>query len=394
MDYATPIGQEAQGEAAIYIDGNPEAGIEGSAVPAKAIEPGMRELIHLIRFAGLTPSGTDLEQVRKAIAMLIESATPGLATLLQPGLVMPDGTTISVDTAGRISTRPTMYTCTTAAATAAKKLEISGFALTGGATLHVVFTTVNAAANPTLNVSGTGAKGITYCGVAPEVGQIAKGQVYTLIYSGSQWQIVGGMAPYPIGQYVWFEDELVRPGFKPCNANVVSNFSATYPQMAAYLSTTHGAKRLFASLAEYEAAHNAVWATLADGSQIRWNNIGGAAKFWWDKNADTLLMPDLTGMLREMAGYDALGVGGVHGDSIFRHAHNQTWTNDNISAFKTSKFYVGSVSSVAGALGAYMDITSSVGDGAASESNENVLSTDYYGGSKTAPRAWGALACA
>lgn len=71
---------------------------------SKAVEPGMRELIHLIRFAGLTPSGTDLEQVRKAIAMLIESASPGLATLSRPGLVMPDGTTISVDATGRIST--------------------------------------------------------------------------------------------------------------------------------------------------------------------------------------------------------------------------------------------------------------------------------------------------
>lgn len=108
MDFAPPIGQEAQGEAAIYIDGNPEAGIEGSAVPAKAIEPSMRELIHLIRFAGLTPSGTDREQVRKAIGMLIESATPGLATLLQPGLVMPDGVTIKVDGTGKL-TVPDVY---------------------------------------------------------------------------------------------------------------------------------------------------------------------------------------------------------------------------------------------------------------------------------------------
>jgi len=389
MDYATPIGQEAQGEAAIYIDGNPEAGIEGSAVPAKAIEPGMRELIHLIRFAGLTPSGTDLEQVRKAIAMLIESATPGLATLLQPGLVMPDGTTISVDTAGRISTRPTMYTCTTAAATAAKELEISGFALTEGATLHVVFTTVNAAANPTLNVSGTGAKGITYCGVAPEVGQIAKGQVYTLIYSGSQWQIVGGMAPYPIGQYVWFEDELVRPGFKPCNANVVSNFSATYPQMAAYLSTTHGAKRIFGSLAEYEAAHNAAWATLADGSQIRWNNIGGVAKFWWDKSADTLLMPDLTGLLREMAGYDSLGVGGVHVDMM-----------RNITGKSTAALYsvidaqLGAIT-LSGVVARYN--IAGISDGNGGESMRHMYmdaSRVVPTGAANKPRAWGALACA
>ena len=137
----------------------------------------------------------------------------------------------------------------------------------------------------------------------------------------------------------------------------------------------------------------AIWHTNADGTTVGWNGIGGAPFYVQDLGNGTLRMPDLRGMYAEAFGYDTLGVGGVHGDSIFRHAHNQTWTNDNISAFKTSKFYVGSVSSVAGALGAYMDITSSVGDGAASESNENVLTTDYYGGSKTAPRAWGALAC-
>lgn len=382
MDYATPIGQEAQGEAAIYIDGNPEAGIEGSAVPAKAIEPGMRELIHLIRFAGLTPSGTDLEQVRKAIAMLIESATPGLATLLQPGLVMPDGTTISVDTAGRISTRPTMYTCTTAAATAAKELDISGFALTEGATLHVVFTTVNAAANPTLNVSGTGAKGITYCGVAPEVGQLAQGQVYTLIYSGSAWQIIGGMSPFPIGQYTWWEDGLVRPGFQPANANIVANFAATYPQMAAYLSTAHGAGRCFASLAEYEAAHNAAWATLADGSKVSWQNIGGVAKFFWNKAADTLLMPDLTEMTRFMAGA-SLGVGDARGDGIPRITglvdNIRLATNANVSG----AFHVTGTSSLAAS-----GTTMTTGNLALDSSRVVQTSTSVR------VRSWGALACA
>lgn len=103
MDYATPLGQEAQGEDAIYIDGNPEAGIEGSAVPAKAIEPGMRELINLIRFAGLTPDGADLEQVRKAIGMLIESAAPDIATLLENGICRPDGLTTQISAEGLLS---------------------------------------------------------------------------------------------------------------------------------------------------------------------------------------------------------------------------------------------------------------------------------------------------
>lgn len=254
---------------------------------------------------------TDLRPRKTSGALPI----PDIATPEVAGTMRPDGITCHMD-AELLKVSGRYAICATAAATAAKTASLDHFALIPGVVLQVAFTTVNTAANPTLDINDTGAKPLTYCGVPVEVGALAQGQVYTLIFSGNAWQIIGGMAPYPIGQYTWFEDELVRPGFKPCNANVISAFAATYPQMAAYLSTTHGAKRLFASLAEYEAAHNAAWATLADGSQVRWNNIGGAAKFWWNKAADTLLMPDLTGMLREMAGLDGLKVTGVHGDMI------------------------------------------------------------------------------
>lgn len=254
---------------------------------------------------------TDLRPRKTSGALPI----PDVATPEVAGTMRPDGITCHMD-AELLKVSGRYAICATAAATAAKTASLDHFALIPGVVVQVAFATVNTAANPTLNINDTGAKPLTYCGVAVEVGALAQGQVYTLIFSGNAWQIIGGMAPYPIGQYTWFEDELVRPGFKPCNANVISAFAATYQQMAAYLSTTHGAKRLFASLAEYEAAHNAAWATLADGSQVRWNNIGGAAKFWWNKAADTLLMPDLTGMLREMAGLDGLKVTGVHGDMI------------------------------------------------------------------------------
>ena len=109
--------------------------------------------------------------------------------------------------------QPSLGVCTTASATSAKELTIDDFSLVPGVSVQIVFAAVNTAANPTLNINGTGAKPVTCYGIPVEVGQLAKGQVYTLIYSGTAWQIVGGMAPYPIGQYVWFEDELVRPGF-------------------------------------------------------------------------------------------------------------------------------------------------------------------------------------
>ena len=88
MKYAPPIGQEAQGEDAHYIDGNPELGILGSPVPAAAIEQGQRELLHVIKQAGLTPSSEDLTQLFQAIGQLISQRVP-IATQEKAGIVKP-----------------------------------------------------------------------------------------------------------------------------------------------------------------------------------------------------------------------------------------------------------------------------------------------------------------
>ena len=88
MKYAPPIGQEAQGEEAHYIDGNPELGILGSPVPAAAIEQGQRELLHVIKQAGLTPSSEDLTQLFQAIGKLISNKVP-IASKETAGIVKP-----------------------------------------------------------------------------------------------------------------------------------------------------------------------------------------------------------------------------------------------------------------------------------------------------------------
>lgn len=296
MEYATPIGQEALGESAVFVDGNPAAGIEGSAVPAKAFEPGMRELLHLIRFAGLTPSGTDLEQVRKAVAMLIESATPGLATLLQPGLVMPDGSTITVDATGKLS-------------------------------------------------------------------------------------VIVQQAMDPVGGIRFFEDEAPRAGYVPCLGTTISNFSTTYPEMAAYLSTTYGAARLV-TLAQYNALHTATWATLADGSTVGWNGIGGVTKFVWDKDADTLKMPDLQEMFRSSTGA-SLGVGDAQGDRARLLSGKLGVIIGNSGTDVTGMVYTGSYWATVQA--------GSTGPGYyRMYDTSRVMPT----GPAFAPRRWGALACA
>ena len=88
MKYAPPIGQEAQGEEAHYVDGNPELGILGSPVPAAAIEQGQRELLHVIKQAGLTPSSEDLTQLFQAIGKLISGKVP-ITSKETAGIVKP-----------------------------------------------------------------------------------------------------------------------------------------------------------------------------------------------------------------------------------------------------------------------------------------------------------------
>ncbi len=64
MIYTPPVGG-APGDP--YIDANPGAGIDGSAVPAQAIEDPQREIAAVITAAGLTPSAADLTQLLQAI---------------------------------------------------------------------------------------------------------------------------------------------------------------------------------------------------------------------------------------------------------------------------------------------------------------------------------------
>lgn len=101
MKYAPPVGQEAQGEGAHYVDGNPELGILGSPVPAAAIEQGQREIIHVIKQAGLTPSAEALTQLFQAINNLIIDQTP-IATNTTLGLVK-GGDNIEIGEDGTIS---------------------------------------------------------------------------------------------------------------------------------------------------------------------------------------------------------------------------------------------------------------------------------------------------
>ena len=79
MKYVPPLG--ATDPNAPYQDGNPEAGILGSIVPAAAIERPQREILNVLTAAGLTPSDTDLTQLLAAIRKIIGTQNAELERL-------------------------------------------------------------------------------------------------------------------------------------------------------------------------------------------------------------------------------------------------------------------------------------------------------------------------
>lgn len=81
--------------------------------------------------------------------------------------------------------------CSTAAATAAKTVALTGFTLTVGARITIKFTVTNTVASPTLNVNGTGAKPIYYRGSAIYAGLLAANRTYEFVYDGTSYNLVG-----------------------------------------------------------------------------------------------------------------------------------------------------------------------------------------------------------
>lgn len=79
-------------------------------------------------------------------------------------------------------------TCSTAAGTAAKTADKTGFVLATGAMVAVKFTNANTAANPTLNINSTGAKSICQYGVtAAGLNSWKAGAVLIFVYDGTSW---------------------------------------------------------------------------------------------------------------------------------------------------------------------------------------------------------------
>ena len=97
MKYNPPAG--SQDPDAKYVTGQPGK-VRGSAVPAEAVEHPQREIVEVIRQAGLEPSGDDLGQLWKALQQLFAEKV-AIATKEKAGIVKP-GSGLSVKEDGTL----------------------------------------------------------------------------------------------------------------------------------------------------------------------------------------------------------------------------------------------------------------------------------------------------
>lgn len=124
------------------------------------------------------------------------------------------------DTQSKINTasnRATYHygTCSTAAATVAKVVTLSGFSLYTGAMVSVYFTYANTASSPTLNVNSTGAKSIRVNNAvitAPYYWQA--GNTVTFIYNGTYWVMADTSANNILANWCYNNDKAYIDGGK------------------------------------------------------------------------------------------------------------------------------------------------------------------------------------
>lgn len=270
MKYVQPYGISDAN--ASYVDGNPALGIEGSAVPAKAVEHPMREIVNVITAAGLTPTDTNLAQLLLAIQTIIDKAIKELPT----------------------------------------------------------------------------------------------------------------NEPYQLGEFYYFRHPVLKPGFQPMQGGLLTGAAERYPAMWEYLQTADG-QRLCLTEAEWQAMTTAIWHTNADGTQVGWNGIGGAPFFALHKDTGALRLPDVRGMYAEAAGFDSLGVGGVHGDGIRNYS----------GSFRTLATPNGANASGVFALrdSGFREVISGGGTSFLYYQVDLSLARQVPVANKFQSRAWGALAC-
>lgn len=100
---------------------------------------------------------------------------------------------VQIDSGDKYNLASTAYgVCGTESSQAAKVVDMTGFTLITGVTVHIKFLYKNTATSPTLNINNTGAKGIviygnTTAGVDGYTTGWQDNAIITLTYDGTNW---------------------------------------------------------------------------------------------------------------------------------------------------------------------------------------------------------------
>lgn len=185
---------------------------------------------------------------------------------------------------------------------------------------------------------------------------------------------------YDLCEFYFFRHPTLRDGFLPAQGGIVQSAATLYPDAWSYLQTVEG-QLLCVTETEWQTMSNATWATLADGTQVGWEGVGGVPYYALNPETGTMRIPDLRGMYAEAAGFDTLTVGGVHGDGIPR-----------LSGLTNTHPQPGDY------LGVFHSVTalsySWIGNYEQHQTNLEFDSSRVAPtANKVQPRAWGALAC-
>lgn len=199
---------------------------------------------------------------------------------------------------------------------------------------------------------------------------------------------------YDVGEFYYFRHPTIKPGFAAAQGGLISGAyqgkNITEYPIWAYLQTAEG-QLLLKTEAEWQAMTTATWATLADGSTVGWNGIGGAPYYVQDLGAGTLRMPDLRGMYAEAAGFNSLGVGDVQGD-VIRDIPGSFCSADEGDAGTERS----GPNNVSGAFTMQFGNGTYVSDASLYADRYRIAlmpSRVVPTGAANAPRRWGALAC-
>jgi hypothetical protein len=163
VKYNQPFDQPSNPNAP-YIDGNPSAGIQGSIVPAAAIEYDQREIVNLIGAVGLSPTNADLTQLIQALKLVdvqnVFKASNNLGNASQWSASVPTLPIMPPPLGCCIWFKP-------------------GFDSVKGGTVF--------------SVNGSAFHNVTHTNLAPiDIGDVVSTGWVLLFFDGTQWQMITG----------------------------------------------------------------------------------------------------------------------------------------------------------------------------------------------------------